>query len=120
MLFDFNQLARRVAEEVETYVIPEPHPEQLGSVLPAAWFEAGLAEMRQALVAPYPLEVNDYDSEPGSVLTRSVIVVADDKAGTLVAFDPDPAGDFVLVWTHPDQMALSNIRGDAVGCFLSR
>lgn len=75
--------------------------------------------MRQALVSPYLLEANDYEADAGGA-SRSVIVVADDAQESLLAYDPHPDGDFVLVWRRPDQMALSNIRGDAVGCFLSR
>jgi hypothetical protein len=51
---------------------------------------------------------------------RSVWIVADDANGTLLAYDPTSEGDFALVWRRPDQDALSNIRRDAIGCFLSR
>ncbi len=76
--------------------------------------------MRDALVPPFRVDANDYETTPGSVLTRSVWVVADDRGGTLLAYDPNDEGDFVLLWRRPDQIAVSNIRGDAVGCFLSR
>ncbi|HEY1929225.1 MAG TPA: hypothetical protein VGG92_17315 [Caulobacteraceae bacterium] len=115
-----TELARLVAAEVENFQIPEPHPLQLGSPLSPEWFEAGLAEMRQALVPPFQLDAKDYDTAPDTVLTRTVWIVADDTNGTLLAYDPTSEGDFALVWRHPDQDALSNIRGDAVGCFLSR
>jgi hypothetical protein len=120
MPMNLDQLARQVASAIETYGVPDPHREQLGSPLPPEWFEAGLAAMRCALIPPYLVEVKDFDTEPGRTLSRNVVVVADDAVETLLAFDPNPAGDFVLVWRRPDQLALSNIRGDAVGCFLSR
>ena len=41
-------------------------------------------------------------------------------ADTPLAYDPDPEGDFVLIFRDAPQPALSNIRGDAVGCFMSR
>lgn len=117
---NLDHLARQVASAIETHRVPGPHPAQLGSPLPPEWFEAGLAEMRRALVQPYLVEVMDFDTEPDTTPSRNVVVVADDAADSLLAFDPNPAGDFVLVWRRPDELALSNIRGDAVGCFLSR
>ena len=118
MSVDLDQLAHQVALEIETYVAPDPSS-RLGSPLPPEWYEAGLAEMRQALVSPYLLEANDHEDGAGGA-SRSVIVVADDAQETLLAFDPHPDGDFVLVWRHPDEMVISYIRRDAVGCFLSR
>jgi hypothetical protein len=119
MDLDFEQLARQVLVEIDSFVAPPPHPPQLGTPLTPEWFKAGLTEMRAALVKPYCLEILDYDSRPGEVLTRTVVIVADDRDQTMVAFDPDPKGDFVLTWRHPNSVAMSNIRGDAVGCFLS-
>jgi len=115
-----DQLAHQVASEVEAYRVPPSHPDQLGSPLPLEWFERGLAEMRSALVRPYPIDVVDLEAKSDGAPSRSVIVVADDRAETLLAFDPAPDGDFALVWRRVDGLVLSNIRGDAVGCFLSR
>ena len=120
MAVDLQQLALRVRGDVDAYVVREPHPGQLGTPLPVEWFEAGLMEMRAALVEPYVLELADHHSKPGEVLVRGVAVVADDGDQALLAFDPDPEGDFVLAWRDQSGAALSNIRGDAVGCFLSR
>jgi hypothetical protein len=64
--------------------------------------------------------VADHGARSEEVELRTVIVVADDGDQTLVAFDPSPDGNFVLVWRREDRNAISNIRGDAVGCFLSR
>ena len=115
------EIARRVAAEIEEYEVSlEPAPGQLGSQLPPEWFEAGLADMRAALVAPYPLEALDYDVSPGAVVTRSVWIVAGDTGGILLAYDPTPEGDYVLLWPSNSSHAVSNIRGDAVGCFLAR
>jgi len=115
------ELARRVVAEIEKYEVPlEPAPGQLGSQLPPEWFEAGLADMRAALVAPYQLEASDHDITPGAVILRSVWIVGDDNRGTLLAYDPTPGGDYVLLWRANSGHAVSNIRGDAVGCFLAR
>ncbi len=115
-----REIARLVEVAVENFQLPKPHPLQMGTPLPPEWFAAGLLEMRAALLTPFKLEANDYDTDPGTILARSVWVVADDRNGTLLAYDPNEEGDFVLLWRHPEQIALSNIRGDAVGCFLSR
>jgi hypothetical protein len=116
-----NELAQSVATEIEEFEIPlQPRPGQLGVQLPPEWFVAGLAAMRAALVAPYRLEALDYDTTPGAVLRRSVWIVADDRDGTLLAYDPMPNGDYALIWRLENGDAISNIRGDAVGCFLSR
>ncbi|MDB5429461.1 MAG: hypothetical protein JWP35_577 [Caulobacter sp.] len=117
---DANQLAQNVLREIDAFRPPPRHPKQLGVALPPEWFEAGVAEMREALVPPYPLQVLDYDSQPGAVIEREVWIVADDGDSTLLAFDPGPFNDFALIWRHEKGPALSNIRGDAVGCFLSR
>jgi hypothetical protein len=120
MSTDAASISRIVLAEISDFRAPGPQPDQLGLPLPPEWFHRGLREMKRALVPPVEQEVLDYDTSPGSVLTRRVWVVADDGEGTLLVYDPHPEGDFALVWRHADQHALSNIRGDAVGCFLSR
>jgi hypothetical protein len=117
---DLDKLAQRVATEIDTFTDPGRQPGQLGTVLPPEWFEARLAEMRNALVPPYALTVCDHGPGPDDVRLRSVIVVADNADGVLVAYDPDPDGDFVLLWRRPDQVALSNLRDmTAVGSYLT-
>ena len=120
MKIDLNALAAQVRVEVETYEVPERHPDLVGSALLPEWFEKGLAEMKAALVEPYWVEMRDYASVPGEVLTRQVAVVADEGHEILVAFDPAPDGDFVLTWRSPEQVEFYNVHGDAVGCFLAR
>ena len=117
-VFDLEQLAQRVRDAIDQFQIPTARePSQLGGLLPLGWFEAGLREMSTALVKPHWADA--YDSEQGVV--RSVAVVADDSDVYLLAFGPTPRdGDFVLVNRQPDGLFISNIRGDAVGCFLAR
>jgi hypothetical protein len=115
-----RELAQTVAASIEAFEIPrKPAPGQLGTQLPPEWFEDRLREMRAALVEPYPLQVFDGHAEPGKTLTKMVAVVADDREGTLLAFDPEPDGDFALVWRSGGENWVSNIRSDAVNCFLS-
>lgn len=119
MVVNFQQLARQISNEVDSYVVPAPHPDQLGAPLAPEWYEQRLLEMRAALVEPYYQEVADHHAQSGEVRIRTVVIVADDGAHALLAFDPNPDGDFVLVWRPERESGISNIRGDAVGCFLS-
>jgi hypothetical protein len=104
-----TDLARRVLHAIDT---------QLGASLPPKWVLARLAEMRAALVEPYRVEVMDGWTLPERPASRDVEIVADNGA-VLLAFDPNPEGDFAVVWRRPSGLALSNIRGDAVDCFLA-
>ena len=69
------------------------------------------------------------DLDPGSqnLVFLNVVVVADDAGGYLVVYDPFACGEFVLAWRDSDPDRARNVdvvscgvRGDAVGCFLSR
>ena len=111
-------LARRVRQYIEGLVAPQPHPDQLGSALPPEWFACQLDEMRAALVDPYIVEV-DGDGRFAQSAPRRVAIVAEDK-DVLLAFDPDPEGDFALIFRSAAGFGLSNIRGGAVDCFMSR
>jgi hypothetical protein len=116
---DYAVLAQRVVRDLETYAPPPPHPEQVGRQLSQGWFRAGLDRMRGSLVVPYSLTVATGESDAGQASTRDVVIVADDHDQALLAFDPHPEGDFVVIWRRPASFALSHIRGDAVGCFLA-
>jgi hypothetical protein len=122
MTINLDALATRVRHEVETYEIPPPHPGQLGKVLPDSWFKDGLDHMRNALVEPYWIDADDHEA-PNGPQAKRVVVVANDKAGHLVALDPAPPsrddGDFVVLWAQEGKPSISHLRGDAVGCFLS-
>ncbi|WP_426023466.1 hypothetical protein [Brevundimonas sp. PWP3-1b1] len=117
---DLHTLRARVLRDLETYDIQSPHPDALGSPLPRQWFEEGLTEMRSALVEPYLAEVQDYDQARGGAFTRPVPIVADDGDKMLLAYDPRDDADFALVGREGDSLKIYSIRGDAVGCFLSR
>lgn len=112
------QVALRVAHEIDAYPIPEPSSDASGEAPPARWIAGRLADMRAALVEPYVLDVADgRDRKPAP--SRPVLVVASDAERALLAFDPDPQGDFAVVWRRPNGDVLSNIRGGAVECFLA-
>lgn len=61
-------------------------------------------------------------SFPGGMpkpVPRQVVVVAEDAA-ILLAYDPDPDGDFALIFKSASRFGVSPIRGEAVDCFMSR
>jgi hypothetical protein len=127
MEIDLARLAKQISDELDAYVVPERHPAALGTPLPEAWYVTELAAMRSALVPPYWTKIRDQDSQSGEIVTLEVAVVADDGEGYLVALDPRADGEFVLALRELDPDAARRIdvvscgvRGDAVGCFLSR
>jgi hypothetical protein len=109
--------AERIRREIEDFVPPEPHPDQLGTPLPPEWFASELDKMRAALLEPYVIVEGD-DARPDCDGLRVVIVAQDEE--TLLAFDPSPDGDFVLIFRRAAGVWLSSIRGGAVDTFLSR
>jgi hypothetical protein len=116
------KVAQIVREEIEGFVIPEPDPRQLGLPLPPEWFVQQMREMRDALVEPYFAENEGDGRFPRSlprITPRRVIIVAEDE-DILVAYDPDPDGDFALIFRSASGFGLSPIRGRAIDCFMSR
>ena len=112
-----TSVAQRVRDEIAAFVVPGPDPQAMGEPLPAEWFARRMAEMRAALVEPYHVEVQGDGRHAGSS-PRRVVIVAEDEQG-LLAYDPDPGGDFALIFRTAARFALSPIRGDAVDCWLS-
>jgi hypothetical protein len=109
---DPQAIAARVRNELDHYGVPEPDPRALGTSLPPEWFIKNLKEMREALVDPYLLRLE--------WAGRDVLVVADDKDGSLVAYDPCEEGEFALLLRENNEIYDCHVRADAVGCFLSR
>ena len=128
MATDLANLADDVVVALNSFSIPEAYPPQaLGTALPSEWYETGLAEMRAALVSPYWIEMRDLDPQSKALVILKVAVVADDGHDKLIVFDPEGQGKFVLCLRDPDpdsprgiDVVSCGIRGDAVGCFLSR
>lgn len=127
MEVDLAQLADDVRDGLAAYEIPERHPDALGTPLSPEWYKGRLAEMRAALVNPRWIRMRDQDAKSGLLVILDVVLVADDGDGSLVVFDPQADGEFALAVRDPDQVLSRGInvvscgvRGDAVGCFLSR
>lgn len=115
-------IGQQVVTEIETSVVPAPRPNQLGEQLPAEWFSQQLDEMRAALIEPYLVEIDGDGRFPGGIpkpVPRQVIIVAEDN-NIFLAYDPDPDGDFALIFKSASGFAVSPIRGEAVDCFMSR
>lgn len=115
-------IGQQVVTEIDTFVVPAPRPDQLGEPLPAEWFSQQLDEMRAALIEPYLVEIDGDGRFPGGIpkpVPRRVVVVAEDD-DILLAYDPDPDGDFALIFKSASGFGVSPIRGEAVDCFMSR
>ncbi len=127
MELNLARLAKDVSDELAAYVIPQRDVAAVGSPLPDEWYATELAAMRSSLVAPYWTKMRDIDPASQSLVILDVAVVADDGEGSLVALDPIGDSEFVLAVreTDPDrarrvEVVSCGVRGDAVGCFLSR
>src|SRR5688572_12414063 len=98
-LVDTKDLRRTLEQEIASYVY-EHHPAAAGTPMPEEWVARQLAEMRDALVDPVPRIVEIRDSvaqlrgeAPADV--RECFLVADDKEGNELYFDPF-TNNFVL------------------------
>lgn len=111
-------IAQLVRDEMATFIVPERHPGQLGTPLPPEWFAGQLEEMRAALVPPRFVEVDGDGGSPERKPFRVAIVAEDDWI--FLAYDPDPRGDFALIFKTASGFGLSPIRGGAVDCFMAR
>jgi hypothetical protein len=117
-----TDIGQQVVTEIETFVVPARRSDQLGEQLPAEWFSQQLDEMRAALVEPYLVEIDGDGRFPGDIpkpVLRQVVIVAEDD-DVCLAYDLDPDGDFALLFKSASGFAVSPIRGEAVGCFMSR
>jgi hypothetical protein len=119
---DLETLRRIVENDIASYRYEFPAG-CVGNPWTAERIEAQLAVMRSALVDPYWVDVEVRDTFEqiiaNELLSRKCAVVADDTRGSIVVFDPIERG-FALVEKHDDRLISIGVRGDAVGCFMSR
>lgn len=123
MATDFDQITVRIQRSIESFSPPAEHV-GFGIELGREWFVDQLNDLKASIVHPFFAEMRD-DFGDGLVVLP-VIVVADDSAGTVIAFDPK-ADEFVLANREVDPVATRSadlvscgVRGDVVDCFLSR
>jgi hypothetical protein len=120
-----NELPRKVKLHVESEIhdYVYDHPE---SAIGQPWgddrVQASLEEMRNALVEPYWADVLMPDRWDNMRVEtsekRRCVVVADNRKGYLVLWDPEQ-NIFILGHTTGGPLASWGLTGDAVGCFLS-
>jgi hypothetical protein len=91
----------------------------LGLPFPAEVIVADLQRMRQALVQPYWVNAVPFDPKDETDMQRFA-VVADDRAGYLLAFDPSTDAFVLLFKKGEGVLQASHLVGDAVGCFLAQ
>ncbi len=122
MAIDLAALRRQVEAEIENYQYP------IGArTVGVPWRDeriiGELALMRSAVVDPYWIdaELRDTVAQIGAspMTILQCVVVADDGLKTLLAFDPDRQ-EFLLLMRINGCLATIGVRGDAVGCFMSR
>ena len=107
--------------EIDNYVYRLPEG-AVGKPMPEKWVRQQLAEFRDALVEPRWVKVQLKDTpdqwKADPPILRDCVLIADDRKGYELYFDPDQNG-FVLAYAgHPPSTFM--VRGDAVGCFMAR
>lgn len=117
-----SSLRQGVEKEIETYVYECPD-DAIGNPWTDEAVQRGLAQFRACLVEPYWAEVEIRDTFDQVSMTvaprRKCAVVADDRRGMLLLFDPEEKS-FVLAECGGAGLTTFGVRGDAVGCFLAR
>jgi hypothetical protein len=93
---DLVALRAAVESAVDSYVF-DVHPEAVGQPLRQEWVDAQLAEMRAALVEPTWRDVKIQDSHEQMIgkaewEIRACVLVADDREGYELYFDPTQGG----------------------------
>jgi len=118
---DLAALRKAVESDIASYVYVVPSG-ALGRPASQAWLQSQLAEMSAALVEPTWRTVALRDTvaqirqpEPE---TRQCVMVADDRKGCELYFDP-VVGSYVLAHSGSPPVTF-NVRGDSVGCFMAR
>jgi hypothetical protein len=119
---DLKQLRRQVELEIDNYVYEYPAG-SVGRPWSAEKVKAHLDEFRFALIDPYWANVvrrDTIDQGHSSIPPETeCAVVANDRKGTLLAFDPT-AAEFLLVKQMENRFVSVGVSGDAVGCFMAR
>jgi hypothetical protein len=120
---ELNRLADAVKQEIDSYVYRVPE-HSMGSAWAGEKVDAAIEKMRACLVEPYwiDVEVRDTFEQVADIQAKKArcAVVADDHTGVLLVWDAS-AQDYCLVQQQAGDSATSfGVRGDAVGCFLSR
>ncbi len=115
-------LRREVEQEINNYVYEVPD-DAIGNRMTETAVADALAQMRGSLIDPYWVDVELRDTFTQIVTSgpahRKCAAVADDGKGMVLLFDPIEKS-FVLAQRGATGLLTFGVRGDAVGCFLSR
>jgi hypothetical protein len=119
---NISELRELIEQEIDSY-IHEDAPDAIGSPMSKEWVVKQLAEFKSALVQPAMRIVQVSDTVQQMRLEiksemRECILVADDREGYELYYDPIQDDFFLAHSGNPP--TTFNVRGDAVGCFLSR
>jgi hypothetical protein len=117
---DTRNLRRTIEQEIDSYTYQQLAA--VGAPMPQEWETQQLAAMRAALVEPVPRLVAIRDTVAqmrgeAAPLMRECFLVADDREGYELYFDPE-SNDFVLAYSG-NPPSTFNVHGDAVGCFMA-
>lgn len=110
---DLIEIRQQVEREIDEYAYAVPE-ESAGKAWSADKVGQNLRAFRSALVQPYWTQIVDDDKQ-----TKRCVVIADEKKGTLLVFEPD-AQKFMLAMQKESGLISFGVDGDAVGCFLAR
>jgi len=118
---NLTALRQSVEQDIAAYVYVVPAG-AVGRPMPQTWVASQLVEMKASLVQPIwrAVAIRDTFEQTKQVATelRQCILVADDRKGNELYYDPVVSG-YVLAHTG-DPPTTFNVRGDAVGCFMAR
>ena len=121
---DLTAVRRRVERELAEYAYEVPDGASGNPMVEESVAEY-LRQMKAALIDPYIaiVEQRDTDAQIGNsipALRACAIVAKDNQQSSMLAYDPVADG-FVLVQDiGNDRIQSIGVRGDAVGCFISR
>jgi hypothetical protein len=119
---DLELLRQKVEQELSKYSYSFSDG-AIGKPWTQSRIDEQLALMRRSLVAPYLIQVKM--EQPFELIgtdgyeIRSCAVVADANDGYFLVFDFDRQ-EFLLTQLWEGQALSIGVRGDAVGCFMSR
>lgn len=119
---ELDAIRREVLREIDGYLAQyTPPTATFGVPWSAEKIAPMLEEMRGALIEPHWIDVmiGDVLTPVSDLISRRCIAVADGGDGYLLAYDPTDR-EYLLAWRGEDAWADINVRGDAVGTFLSR
>ena len=117
----FLRLRRELEHQISAYAYEVP-PDAIGSPLSADVIRAYLNSMRLCLIEPHWEEANicntPEESRTGVGVKRMCVAMAEDE-GYVLVFDPLDE-EYHLAWRGEYGLGTWGIRGDGVGCFISR